>query len=63
MGTDFLPNSGQWLVQKKEFVEWRKSSVSSVLWLRGIRKYRCPDLQGDPAHKELSAGSGKTKLV
>jgi hypothetical protein len=26
------------LLQKKEFVEWRKSSASSVLWLRGIRK-------------------------
>jgi hypothetical protein len=36
MGTGFLANSGQWLIHKKEFVEWRKSSVSSVLWLRGI---------------------------
>jgi hypothetical protein len=39
MGVGFLPYSGRWLIQKKEFVEWRKSSVSSVLWLRGIRKF------------------------
>jgi len=33
-----LPNSGAWLLQNREFIGWRNSSVSSVLWLRGIRK-------------------------
>lgn len=23
---------------QKEFIEWRKSNVSSILWLHGIRK-------------------------
>ncbi|KAI9853467.1 MAG: hypothetical protein M1824_001230 [Vezdaea acicularis] len=35
-GNDFLPQSGQWLLQKREFIEWRQSSVSSILWLHGI---------------------------
>ncbi|KAF4630251.1 hypothetical protein G7Y89_g7884 [Cudoniella acicularis] len=35
-GEGFLPNSGEWLLQKRAFVDWRKSSVSSALWLRGI---------------------------
>jgi hypothetical protein len=33
-----LPGSGQWLFEKQEFLEWRKSSVSSILWLHGIRE-------------------------
>lgn len=43
-GTGFLPDSGKWLQDKKEFLEWRKSSVSSVLWLRGIRECYLTDL-------------------
>jgi hypothetical protein len=39
MGIGFLPNSGQWLLQNKDFMDWRKSSVSSVLWLHGIREW------------------------
>ena len=33
-----LEGTGTWLLNKREYVEWRNSSVSSVLWLRGIRE-------------------------
>lgn len=33
---DRLPDSGSWLLEKPEFLDWRKSSVPSILWLRGI---------------------------
>lgn len=33
-----LEGTGQWLLRKKEFRQWRSSSVSSILWLHGIRK-------------------------
>ena len=36
MGRDFSEGSCKWLRQSPEFMEWRKSSVSSVLWLHGI---------------------------
>ena len=32
----FLPNSGRWLLAKQTYKDWRKSSVSSILWLHGI---------------------------
>ncbi|MCJ1352386.1 MAG: hypothetical protein MMC33_002370, partial [Icmadophila ericetorum] len=35
-GNDWMASSGQWLLRNKEFIIWRKSSVSSVLWLHGI---------------------------
>lgn len=38
MGKEFLPHSGNWLLQKKEFIEWTKESSSSILWLHGIRE-------------------------
>lgn len=38
IGSDILDYSGQWLRHKAEFIEWRKSSISSILWLHGIRK-------------------------
>ncbi|KAF8253214.1 hypothetical protein K440DRAFT_657719 [Wilcoxina mikolae CBS 423.85] len=41
-----LENTGQWLLEKKEFQEWRSSSASSILWLHGIRSIKaavCPD--------------------
>jgi hypothetical protein len=34
----YLRGSGNWLFEKKEFVEWRKATFSSILWLHGIRK-------------------------
>jgi hypothetical protein len=40
VGEGILSGSGAWLLQKTEFVEWRKSSASSVLWLHGIRRLR-----------------------
>lgn len=39
MGMNLLPKSGLWLLQKTEFIQWRKSSSSSILWLHGIRKF------------------------
>ena len=35
---DILEGTGQWLFDKPEYLDWATSSVSSVLWLRGIRK-------------------------
>lgn len=32
-----LEGTGSWLLKKRQFVEWRDSSMSSVLWLHGIR--------------------------
>ena len=31
-----LPGSGQWLLDKPEFIEWQAASTSSILWLHGI---------------------------
>ncbi|KAH7409627.1 hypothetical protein BKA64DRAFT_705387 [Cadophora sp. MPI-SDFR-AT-0126] len=31
-----LPGSGQWLLKKREFIEWISRSTSSILWLHGI---------------------------
>jgi NACHT domain len=36
MTSDLLENSGNWLLGKSEFREWRSSPRSSVLWLHGI---------------------------
>ncbi len=33
-----LEGTGSWLFGKPQFIEWRNSSVSSVLWLHGIRR-------------------------
>lgn len=34
-----VEGTGEWLLQKEEFLEWQNSSTSSILWLRGIRKF------------------------
>lgn len=33
-----VEGTGEWLFGKKKFLDWRKSSASTILWLRGIRK-------------------------
>lgn len=33
-----LEGTGSWLLNKSEYVDWRNSSVSSILWLHGIRE-------------------------
>ena len=38
LSKDLLAQSGQWLLESKSFIEWRQSSVSSILWLHGPRK-------------------------
>lgn len=58
MGKDFLPGSGNWLLQKKEFVEWRQESSSSILWLHGIREYSTIAENSGIAH-DSSSGLGK----
>ena len=35
-GEGYLPGSGSWLVENKEFIHWRESSSSTLLWVRGI---------------------------
>ena len=35
---DLLPESGSWLLESREFAEWRESSTSSTFWLHGMRK-------------------------
>jgi len=37
-----LAGTGEWLFQKGEYKEWLSSSVSKLLLLRGIRKFRAP---------------------
>jgi hypothetical protein len=32
---EYLEGSCGWLLSSREFVEWKKSSISSILWLRG----------------------------
>lgn len=58
MGKDILSGSGNWLLLKKEFVEWRKESSSSILWLHGIRKHITIAGTSDIAHDSRS-GLGK----
>ncbi len=41
-----LEGTGRWLFGKPQFIEWRNSSVSSVLWLHGIRRFSLPCLIG-----------------
>jgi len=36
IASDLLPLSGRWLERNSLYQEWRKSSVSSTLWLHGI---------------------------
>ena len=33
-----VPGSGKWLLAKKEFQEWNLAEISSIVWLRGLRK-------------------------
>jgi hypothetical protein len=33
---DILPGSAEWFMQRMEYLEWEKSSASTVLWLHGI---------------------------
>lgn len=33
-----IDRTGEWLLRRQEFQEWQVSSVSTILWLHGIRK-------------------------
>jgi hypothetical protein len=37
-----LEGTGDWLLARKEYVEWRNSPTSMLLWLHGIRKSTVP---------------------
>lgn len=36
--SDVLDQSGAWLQNDPQFIEWRSSSISAILWLHGIRR-------------------------
>ena len=61
LSKDLLPDSGRWLLEDREFIDWSQSNVSSILWLHGIRKvqWRCSNIHNDVC----IAGSGKTRLT
>ena len=40
-----LEGTGHWLLAKDEFVQWRASAESCLLWLHGIRKRMSPNLR------------------
>jgi hypothetical protein len=42
---DRLQNSGQWLMQKEAYKNWRNDTFGSILWLHGIRKCAIVSLQ------------------
>lgn len=35
---DRIQESGLWIFEQKEYVEWKQSTTSSLLWLRGMRE-------------------------
>ncbi|KAB5524005.1 hypothetical protein GE09DRAFT_486540 [Coniochaeta sp. 2T2.1] len=60
-----LQGTADWLLARKEFVEWRNSPASAIFWLHGIRML----ILGTMFHIPLAsadayslAGAGKTKL-
>jgi hypothetical protein len=65
ISTTRLGGTGEWLFQKKEYQEWHSSSVSKLLLLRGIRKYRLHSIILPCGFylTEPSAGAGKTFIA
>ena len=39
LSTGLLGGTGSWLLNKRQYLEWRNASVSTVLWLHGIRMF------------------------
>jgi len=62
LSKDLLDQSGQWLLESREFIQWGQSSVSSVFWLHGIRKWKSLGTKLYASYLSV-AGSGKTRLV
>ena len=54
-----LGGTGSWLLGKSQFVEWRNSSVSSVLWLHGIRRSSITCLVEHSLKGIIQRGQGK----
>lgn len=66
MGKGVLEDSGEWLFRKKEFLEWRAESWSSILWLRGIPgsgKSKLTCLAIDRFLKEKSANKAAAPIA
>lgn len=64
-----LEGTGDWLIARSEYVEWRNSPTSMVFWLHGIRKLSDAANFG-PSMSRMHlltsyfvAGAGKTKLA
>jgi hypothetical protein len=58
-----LENSGLWLFDQPDYVKWRKSRSSSLIWLHGMRECANRRFCCCPNTKILIAGSGKSNLV
>ena len=61
---DILSGTGEWLFKKPQFIEWRKSSAPSLLWVHGTRMIASMilfDLYTNDVC--IVAGCGKTKLA
>jgi hypothetical protein len=62
IGKDLLLESGQWLLRKEAFIEWRNASSSSMLWLLGIRTFS-QLIEWKTKLIAYTAGLGKSRLV
>ena len=57
-----LKGTGSWLLEKPQFVDWRNSSVSSVLWLHGIRTSSTSRLVESSLSEIVKRGQGRLAL-
>jgi hypothetical protein len=62
LSKNLLHGTGQWLLESSEYIEWGQSSVSSILWLHGMRMC-CLQVKRNGRANPGAAGSGKTRLV
>ena len=53
-----LKGTGSWLLKKSQYVQWRNSSVSSVLWLHGIRMFSASCVH-ESLLKDIQQGQGR----
>ena len=54
--------TGLWLLRHEHYLEWRKSSESTILWLHGSRKFLSQSENWVTLIYDV-AGTGKTKLI
>ncbi|KAK5441925.1 hypothetical protein LTS15_011190 [Exophiala xenobiotica] len=61
-----VPDTGQWLLSHEKFRAWAAMDAPGILWLRGDRTCRRPQITSillTPKANNNVAGTGKTKLV